>query len=170
MCHKLQMDLLWLNQLLFNKGNHIKFCLFKLQFRSIQLFASFQTGSPKVNLTGIVDVLNGLVQKLESTTDELEETRRKLEQLEQKTLGWIFRFNVSRIDFSKFVKVDNKNILSPIFYVSKDESGIHRFSNRYKFFTIFTQGRAKKKLSKIAPSGVWNQDLQIFMPMPYQLS
>ena len=91
-----------------------------------------------MNLTGIVDVLNGLVQKLESTTDELEETRRKLEQLEQKTLGWIFRFNVSRIDFSKFVKVDNKNILSPIFYVSKDESDIHRFKDLYT-------GKSKKK-------------------------
>ena len=35
---------------------------------------------------------------------------------------------------------------------------------------IFTQGRAKKISSKIAPSGDWNQDLQIFRPMPYQLS
>ena len=35
---------------------------------------------------------------------------------------------------------------------------------------IFTQGRAKKNSSKIAPSGYWNQDLQIFRPMPYQLS
>ena len=34
---------------------------------------------------------------------------------------------------------------------------------------IFTQGRAKNS-SKIAPSGVWNQDLQIIRPMPYQLS
>ena len=33
-----------------------------------------------------------------------------------------------------------------------------------------TQGRAKKKYSsKIAASGVWNQDLQIFRPMAYQL-
>ena len=30
---------------------------------------------------------------------------------------------------------------------------------------IFTQGRAKKGLSKIAPSGVENQDLQIFRPI-----
>ena len=35
---------------------------------------------------------------------------------------------------------------------------------------IFTQGRAKKISSKISPSGNWNQDLQIFRPMPYQLS
>ena len=36
---------------------------------------------------------------------------------------------------------------------------------------IFTAGKSKKKMSsKIAPSGVWNQDLRICRPMPYQLS
>ena len=38
-----------------------------------------------------------------------------------------------------------------------------------RFCQIFTQGRAKK-LSINAPSGDWNQDLQIFRRMPYQLS
>ena len=32
------------------------------------------------------------------------------------------------------------------------------------------QEEQKKNSSKIAPSGVWNQDLRIFRPMPYQLS
>ena len=35
---------------------------------------------------------------------------------------------------------------------------------------IFYIGKSKKISSKIAPSGDWNQDLQIFRPMPYQLS
>ena len=35
---------------------------------------------------------------------------------------------------------------------------------------IFKQERAKTISSKIAPSGVGNQDLWIFRPMPYQLS
>ena len=52
-----------------------------------KLFKLYTGSSPKVNLTGIVDVLNELVRKLENTTEVLQETRKELEELKQKTLG-----------------------------------------------------------------------------------
>ena len=67
-----------------------------LVIQMTKYFELYTGSSPKVNLTGIVDVLNGLVHKLENTTEvlqetrkDLQETRKQLEELKQKTLGLI---------------------------------------------------------------------------------
>ena len=51
------------------------------------------------------------------------------------------------------------------------------YSCSCEFFTIgrlsdrsLQREKQKKNSSKIAPSGVGNQDLRVFLPMPYQLS
>ena len=64
-----------------------------------------------------------------------------------------------------------------VFVKENLESSINSFI--FEYFTIGVSVRLsdrsvrrekQKNSSKIAPCGVWNQDLRIFRPMPYQLS